>query len=81
MRAGSTSLFFASTDEPGRQIGSERPFPAPEMGRAGDLDPHPVRLVGSGPRAVAAAPLSQTLERGGILGGFRQGGRKARYKR
>ena len=29
--------------EPGREIGGERPFPAPEMGRAGDLDPDPVR--------------------------------------
>ena len=63
--------------EPGSEIGGERHFPAPEMGRAGDLDPHPVRSVGSGPRTVAAAPFCQPPECRCILCGLRRDGGEA----
>ena len=66
--------------EPGRQIGGERFFPAPEMGRAGDFDPHPVHPVGSSPRAVTAAPFRQPPERSGILRGLRRSGGEAGQK-
>ncbi len=69
-----------SAIEPGHKIDGERSFPAPEMGGAGDLDPHSVYSVGRGPRTVAAAPFGQPPQRGGILGRLRRDGDEAREK-
>ncbi len=66
--------------EAGRQIGGEGALAAPQMGRAGDLDPHPVRAVGRGPRAVAAAPFGQPAQRRHIFGRLGRGGGEAGQK-
>ncbi len=67
--------------ESGHQIGGEGGLPTPEMSRAGDLDPHPVRAIGRGPRAVAAAPFGQPAQRRHIFGGLGCGGGETGQKR
>src|SRR5262249_58832191 len=58
------------------------PPPPPQGGSgAGDLDPPPIRPVGSGPRAVAATPSRQPPQRSSILCRLRDGGDEAGKER
>ena len=58
--------------EPPRQIGGEFRLAAPEMRRAGHLDLDAIGPIRRGPRTVAATPLGEPAQGGGVLGG-RQG--------
>src|SRR5215831_1905509 len=66
--------------EPAQEIGGERLFATPEMGRAGNLDQHAVGAIWCGPWTVAGAPLRQLPQRSSILRRLRHGGDKARHE-